>query len=322
MKLEGLIENFRGEGVCRPSRGGSRKSPDTRSCRGRKGEAGLLPSRLRPLLLGIPGRALCLALWTAAMLATPLPAWAQSARLSLSSGLPDIGKLPQDKYGDLVRQGHRIFTNTPEHARRYSGNALSCGNCHLDAGRRPYSSPMWAAWGMYPAYLKKSDRVNSFEERVQQCFRFSLNGIAPPLDSPEVRALVAYSQWLAGGKPAGVELPGRGFPTIRRTGSDPNPLRGKAVYAKRCSVCHGESGEGRKDPAGNYVGPPVWGTHSYNKGAGFHDVDLLAGFLKANMPLGKADLTDQEALDVAAWVDLQERWPDPRKGFLRGFLDK
>ncbi len=149
-----------------------------------------------------------------------------------------------------------------------------------------------------------------------------LNGIAPPLDSPEVRALVAYSQWLANGKPAGVELPGRGFPTLGRTGSDPNPLRGKAVYAKRCSVCHGESGEGRKDPAGNYIGPPVWGMHSYAKGAGFHEVDLLAGFLKANMPLGKADLTDQEALDVAAWIDLQERWPDPRKGFLRGVLDK
>jgi len=25
---------------------------------------------------------------------------------------------------------------------------------------------------------------------------------------------------------------------------------------------------------------------------------------------------------VAAWIDLQERWPDPRKGFLRGLLDK
>lgn len=245
---------------------------------------------------------------------------AQSA--SSTVALHGIDELPQDKYGELVRYGYRIFTNTSEYARRYTGNALACSSCHLDAGRRAYASPMWAAWGMYPAYLKKNDRVNTFEERLQQCFRFSLNGIPPPIDSPEIRALVAYAQWLAGGKPAGVELPGRGFPTIVRTGSDPNPMRGKAVYASRCAACHGDNGEGQKISGGKYMNPPLWGMHSYNKGAGFHQVELLAGFVKANMPLGKADLSDQEALDVAAWVDLQERWPDPRKGLLRGFLDR
>src|SRR5436190_15704439 len=150
---------------------------------------------------------------------------AQSPLFVSTTPPPGLDGLPQDKYGDLVRSGYRIFTNTPKYARRYSGNALSCSNCHLDAGRRPNASPMWAAWGMYPAYLRKSDRVNTFEERVQQCFRFSMNGIAPPLDSPEVRALLAYAQWLATGRPAGVELAGRGFPTIARTGSDPNAFR-------------------------------------------------------------------------------------------------
>jgi len=254
--------------------------------------------------------------------AAPLPALAQSQARSAAKALPELSELPQDKYGDLVRQGYRIFTETTRYAPRYSGNALSCGNCHLDAGRRANSAPMWAAWGMYPAYLAKSDRVNTFDERVQQCFRFSLNGIAPPVDSPEVRALVAYSQWLARGKPAGVELAGRGYPTIPRTGSDPNPLRGKALYAGRCASCHGENGEGRRDKAGAYTAPPLWGMQSYNKGAGLHQLELLAGFLKANMPLGKPDLKDQEALDLAAWINLQERWPDPRKGLLKGLLER
>jgi thiosulfate dehydrogenase len=65
----------------------------------------------------------------------------------------------------------------------------------------------------------------------------------------------------------------------------------------------------------------VWGYASYNKGAGLHRVDLLAGFVKANMPLGAALLSDQEALDIAAWINLQERWPDPRKGLLRGLVE-
>jgi len=240
-----------------------------------------------------------------------------------STRLPDIDDLPHDKYGELVRQGYRIFTDTPTYARRYSGNALSCSNCHLEAGRRSHSAPMWAAWGMYPAYLAKNDRVNTFEERVQQCFRFSLNGIPPPMDSHEVRALVAYSQWLARGKPVGVELSGRGFPTIARTGSDPNPLRGKSVYAERCATCHGENGEGYATSApAAFSAPPLWGARSFNKGSGFNRIDLLAGFLKANMPLDKANLADQDALDLAAWISLQERWPDPRKGLLRGLLDQ
>jgi len=268
-------------------------------------------------------RALLAALGTLAVAILPVCASAQPPKsASQNQKLPDIAELPDDKYGELVRQGYRIFTDTPEYARRYSGNVLSCASCHLDAGRKPHSAPMWAAWGMYPSYLAKSDRVNTFEERVQQCFRFSLNGFAPPVDSPEVRAIVAYSQWLARGKPAGVELPGRGYPTLARTGSDPNPLRGKVVYAKRCTVCHGESGEGRKDPSGDYTAPPLWGLLSFNKGAGLQQVELMAGFLKANMPLGNANLSDQEAFDLAAWIALQERWPDPRKGLLRGLLDK
>jgi len=237
-------------------------------------------------------------------------------------GTRRLDALPRDKHGELVRQGHRIFTRTPENARRYVGNGMSCSNCHLDAGTRPHAAPMWAAWGMYPAYLAKTDRVNTFEERVQQCFRFSLNGFPPAVDSHEVRAIVAYAQWLARGIPVGVEQAGRGYPTIARTGSDPNPLRGRELFARRCADCHGEGGQGRKENGAGYTVPPLWGFDSFNKGAGLARVELMAGFLKANMPQEKPDLSDQEALDLAAWIGLQERWPDPRKGLLRGVLEK
>lgn len=40
------------------------------------------------------------------------------------------------------------------------------------------------------------------------------------------------------------------------------------------------------------------------------------------MPLGQGwSLTDQEALDVAAYINLQIRPFDPRKGLLKGFFD-
>ncbi len=230
--------------------------------------------------------------------------------------------LPNDKHGELVRQGWQIFTDTPRFARVYAGNALNCSSCHLDSGRRAGAAPMSAAWGMYPAYLAKSDKVATVQERIQQCFRFSMNGLAPPLDSHEMQALSAYMQWLARGVPVGVEQPGRGFLTIERTGSDPNPLRGKALYAQRCATCHGDHGQGIRSSEERFVAPPLWGAHSFNKGSGMNRIDLLAGFLKANMPLNNADLSDQEALDLAAWVTLQERWPDPRKGLVAGLMER
>jgi thiosulfate dehydrogenase len=235
-----------------------------------------------------------------------------------ASGLPPLA---DNKYGELVRQGYAIFVDTPVAASRYSGNALACSNCHLDGGRRANAAPMWAAWGMYPAFLAKTDRVTTFEERIQQSFRFSLNGLPPPLDSQEMHALQAYAQWLASGQQVGVEKPGRGFPTIARTGADPDAFRGRGVYASRCASCHGAHGEGAQTAAGKWTFPPLWGHASFNKGAGMSRVDLLAGFIKANMPYGNADLGDQEALDVAAWIALQERWPDPRKGLVAGWLE-
>lgn len=269
---------------------------------------------------------LCLG-WCAALAGCDLahedPVAAADVRPPAEAALPvDLQDLPPNKHGELVRQGYQVFTNTPGQARRFSGSALSCSNCHLDAGKRANAAPMWAAWGMYPAYLAKNDRVTTLEERIQQCFRFSLNGFPPPLDSHEMRALTTYMQWLARGYPVGVELPGRGFPSVPRTGADPDPLRGKGLYARRCANCHGKNGEGLRTVTGSYVFPPLWGHASFNKGAGLNRIDLLAGFLKANMPLGNANLSDQESLDIAAWVTLQERWPDPRKGWVSGLVDR
>jgi thiosulfate dehydrogenase len=175
---------------------------------------------------------------------------------------------------------------------------------------------------MYPAYRSKSDRNSTLEERIQECFRFSMNGISPALDAPEVRALVTYIHFLSRGVPIGVEMPGRGYPQILKTGLDPNPTRGGAVYRDKCTVCHGRGGQGQKRDGGGYVFPPLWGLDAYNQGAGLARDHLLAGFIKANMPLGQEwSLTDQESLDLAAYINLQVRPWDPRKGILDGLLD-
>ena len=55
------------------------------------------------------------------------------------------------------------------------------------------------------------------------------------------------------------------------------------------------------------------GADSFNWGAGMHQIGNAAGFIKANMPLGQAGmLSDQEAWDVAYFMNAHERPQDPR----------
>ena len=46
---------------------------------------------------------------------------------------------------------------------------------------------------------------------------------------------------------------------------------------------------------------------SYNDGAGLSRVDKLAAWLKVAMPLGDPSLSEQEALDIAAYVNAHPR---------------
>jgi thiosulfate dehydrogenase len=225
---------------------------------------------------------------------------------------PAEDAIPNSPLGDMIRMGRDIFVDTQTHARQYVGNGLNCVNCHLDAGRLANSSPLWAAYVAYPAFRTKNNKVNSYQERLEGCFIFSMNGRMPPPDSDVMIALVSYSFWLATGAPTGAQLAGRGYPDVPKPPLAPDKQRGAQVYAEGCALCHGASGQGTR--LGNaYAFPPLWGRDSYNAGAGMHRVNTAAAFIKANMPLGQQNsLTDQQAWDVAAFVNSQPRPADPR----------
>lgn len=225
---------------------------------------------------------------------------------------PADSAIPEDDFGSMIRLGKELFEHTGTEAKAFVGNALTCENCHLDAGRLAEAAPLWAAYVAYPAYRSKNGHVNTFEQRMQGCFRFSMNGKAPPADDKVLVALEAYAYYLAKGAPTGETMPGRGYPKL------PKPAafdfgHGQSVYAQKCALCHGADGEGQRTADGKTVFPPLWGPDSYNWGAGMSSISNAAGFIKANMPLSQGNtLTDAEALDVAAYVDSRERPQDPR----------
>lgn len=226
---------------------------------------------------------------------------------------PDEATIPDDDFGAMVRLGKQIFVDTQNHAGEFVGNAQNCVDCHINAGRKAGSSPMWAAWGMYPAYRAKNDRVNTMIDRIQGCFRFSMNGTPPPADSDVMTALLSYTYWLSQGAPIGESLPGRGYPELSAPDKEPSYDRGEKIYAKSCAVCHSEDGRG-KSVDGQSVFPPLWGSGAYNWGAGMHRIQTAAEFIHANMPLGRGGelLSEQEAWDVAAFINKHPRPQDPR----------
>ncbi|MGP8432711.1 c-type cytochrome [Paraburkholderia fungorum] len=225
---------------------------------------------------------------------------------------PNEASMPTDDFGKAVRIGEQIFNHTRENAGKYVGNSLNCASCHLDAGRRANSSPLWAAYVSYPAYRSKNEHVNTLAERLQGCFRYSMNGKAPPLGDPVLVSLEAYAYWLAKGAPVGESIRGRGYPKLPSPALKADYTRGSQVYEQHCALCHGAGGQGQSSN-GKTVFPPLWGTQSFNWGAGMHELQNAAGFIKANMPLGLGGtLNDQQAWDVALFMDSHERPQDPR----------
>ena len=233
---------------------------------------------------------------------------------------PPVSDLPAGPEGDAIRRGMAIFDDPQTHAAQFTGNSMACKNCHLDSGRKANSSPMWAAWVAYPQFRKKTGSINTMEDRIEGCFRYSMNapnspsGGPPPPGSDLYRDLEAYFRWLATGAAIGAKMKGAGYPMLPKPAAGYDPERGAQLFNAKCVACHGSDGQGARTPDGKVVYPPLWGPRSYNWGAGMARVDLAAAFVRANMPFDQpGTLSDDQAWDVASFVDSHERPKDPRQ---------
>ena len=246
--------------------------------------------------------------------AASTPQRASSAPTATHSGFrpPAENALPSGEYGKMVALGRNIMMDTRQYAGRYVGNDLKCATCHLDAGRKSDAAPMWGAFVHYPAFRAKTGKVDTLASRFQQCFEYSMNGKAPPTDGDVITALQTYASWLAKGAPVGLPLAGSGFAKLKQPPLAPDYARGEKIYAANCALCHGADGQGQKVGA-RQAFPPLWGPRSYNWGAGMHQLGNASSFIRNNMPLGKGGtLSEQDAWDVAVFMNSHERPQDPR----------
>ena len=250
--------------------------------------------------------------------------------------VPEVGALPLDVTGRQVRRGRDLITATyahigprvPDRARRFAGNNLACANCHLQAGTKKFGLPLFGLFGEFPRYSGRSGAEISIEGRLNACMTRSMNGRPLPADAPEMQAFVAYIKFLSTGVPPGVLLPGLGVGKMPELERAADPVRGQDTYARACAgSCHSLDGSGvrRSLPTTDlgYMVPPLWGSDSFNDGAGMARLITAANFIHLNMPHGadyvNPQLSAEDAWDVAAYVISQ---PRPHKADLaRDFPD-
>lgn len=223
----------------------------------------------------------------------------------------------KSKAFDELAYGKDLITRTsyylgPKGKLGARSNGMNCQNCHNDAGTKFYGLNLKAVAANYPQYMPRTNAVLSIAGRINGCFQRSLNGKALDTTSREMKAMVAYIKSLGKSVPKGIKPAGSSVLKLAYLSRPSDPLKGKHIFVQKCQVCHGTNGQGVLAADGLvYTYPPLWGAHSYNDGAGLYRITTFAAFVKSNMPFGatykKPQLTDEEAWDVAAFVNSQPR---------------
>ncbi|MDI6032949.1 c-type cytochrome [Flavobacterium sp. LB2P84] len=205
-------------------------------------------------------------------------------------------------------------------------NGMNCNNCNLDAGTKPWGNNYGSVYSMYPKMRARSGQVEDLYKRVNDCIERSLNGQPLKKDEKEMKAMIAYIEYIGSNVQKGKEANASGIYDLEYLDRAANPVKGKALYDAKCASCHQTDGQGilaadKKE----YTYPPLSGKNSYNSGAGLFRISRFAGYIKYNMPLGSTyenpQLSDEESWDIAAYIenldrpskDLSQDWPNISK---------
>ena len=221
---------------------------------------------------------------------------------------------------ELIKYGYNLFKFTPQYIgpknlsnqTGYSGNNLACNNCHLNGGTKPASAPLIGIVQRFPQFRGRENKIGTLKERINGCFERSMNGTVLSENSREMKAYIAYLNWLSRYAPEDGKIEHTGFLTINIPNRKVDLENGQRVFETHCMVCHLKDGSGQKlADSITYLYPPLWGNDSYNNGAGMTRVITAAEFIKGNMPFGTTHdnpiLTDEEAYDVAGYINSKER---------------
>jgi thiosulfate dehydrogenase len=215
-----------------------------------------------------------------------------------ASQLYNPDALPTGPVGEAIRNGYAIVTNTPTQMKGYIRADMSCAACHISGGTVPRGGSLVGTLASFPQWNARAKRVITLEDRIAECFLYSMNGRPPKYSGKPMVSLVAYIAWLSRGRAILSARSSQNNFVVALPSATPDVARGKTIYLQKCVACHQTSGAGI---SGTF--PPLWGPTSFNDGAGMAHLATITGWVKFNMPKGAAgSLSLDQSYDVSAYV--------------------
>lgn len=222
----------------------------------------------------------------------------QQASPASQADLYDPKALPTGALGDSIKLGHDIIADPHKYLPHNVVADMSCAACHVGVGTVTRGGSFVGTYARFPQWNKRSKRIIMLQDRLAECFLYSMNGTPPAYDSKEMIAMSSYIAYLSRKVPVGAkELADDRFIVPLPSGS-PDVQRGGTLYAQKCVSCHQANGAGVHGAF-----PPLWGPTSFNNGAGMSHIDRMTGFVRFNMPQNApGSLSLQDAYDISGWV--------------------
>lgn len=213
---------------------------------------------------------------------------------------------------ESVMRGYHLVLNTAFHAPDYVHDQLSCTSCHFcggdTLGGRNNGISLVGVTNVYPQFSERNGKTITLAERVNNCFQRSMNGKALPIESQQMNDILSYLKWISHEVFKVKNPPWLGLKLLKSS-HKADSANGEYLYSTYCASCHNDNGQGGgelPEPEGKTI-PPLWGEASFNDGAGMSTPEMLSAFIYWNMPYKNSVLTEEQAIDIAAFVLKQPR---------------
>ncbi len=240
-----------------------------------------------------------------------VPSAAGSAAVAFDASAwkpPAESEIPADSLGASIRRGLALIRSTPESLPKYITSNMRCVSCHESDGTKATAAPLTGSHARFPKYLSRSGTVITLADRVNFCMTRSLAGAALPVDSREMDDILAYLAFISRDVPVGRKLTAVDGLLPMKDTLVGDTLRGHTLFTATCAICH------QADGSGHSPIPALWGPQSFTIAASMARQERAASFIVHNMPqTAPGTLSDQDAFDLAAYIDAHPRPDAPLK---------
>jgi len=99
---------------------------------------------------------------------------------------------PPGPDGVILKRARALLDSTPALLPKNVGGSFSCSSCHIAGGTQTKAFSFTGIYAKFPQYSARAKRFITLQDRIEECFLYSMNGKALDYPSPEMIAITAY----------------------------------------------------------------------------------------------------------------------------------